>query len=175
MGDLDQICLVEERHLQLAIAGQFLNLSGTQGGDPFDAVSGGQVLADAGAGDHAAVADEHDLLQAEAEAQLIYLRGHGFGVAGVAGENFNGNRTSLGVGEESKNELRVTGFVVAGVAEFSQGTVPAFEVSRGQVVENHGPILELTFGQFPLNARLPFEQPVHGSVEFGVAGRIEAE
>ena len=68
-----------------------------------------------------------------------------------------------------------TRFVVAGVAECSQWTVSAFEVSRGQVVENHSPILELTFGQLLLNVRLPFEQPVHGSIELGIASRIEAE
>jgi hypothetical protein len=36
MGDFKHIRLIEKRHLQLAVSGQFLNLSGAQSGDPFD-------------------------------------------------------------------------------------------------------------------------------------------
>jgi hypothetical protein len=51
----------------------------------------------------------------------------------------------------------------------------AFEVSGSEVVENHGAVLKLTFGEFPLDARLPREKPVHGGIEFGFVGGIERE
>src|SRR5580658_7883206 len=175
MSDLDQIRLVEKRHLQPPIAGQLLNLSGAQSGDPFDAVRKGQVLADAGAGDHAAVSDEHNLPEAEALPQFIHLRGHCFGIGSVAAENFDGDGTPACVGEETKNDLRITGFIVAGVAEFRQWTVTAFEVSRGQVVENYSSIPKLAFGQFLLDAGLPFQQPVHGGVKLGFVNGVQCE
>ena len=52
---------------------------------------GRQILADAGAGDHAAISDEYDLLQTETVAKLVNLSGHGFGIGGVALEDFDGN------------------------------------------------------------------------------------
>jgi hypothetical protein len=51
------------------------NLSGPQSGDPFDLVRAGQILAYASAGDHAAIADEHDLPQTKTMAQLVHLAG----------------------------------------------------------------------------------------------------
>src|ERR1700676_29160 len=99
MSDLDQICLVEKGHLQLAIPGQFLDLVGAEGGDPLDAVLSGQVLADACAGDHAAVADEYDIGERKSLTEFIDLGNDGFGIGGVAREYLDGDGATLGVGE----------------------------------------------------------------------------
>ncbi len=73
MSDFDQIRLVEKGHLQLAILGQFLDLVGAESGDPLDAVLREQVLADACAGDHAAVADQYDLGETKSMAEFVDL------------------------------------------------------------------------------------------------------
>jgi hypothetical protein len=44
------------------------------------------VLADAGLGDHAAIADQHDVSGAETNLQLVDLGRKGFGVGGVGSE-----------------------------------------------------------------------------------------
>ena len=51
----------------------------------------------------------------------------------------------------------------------------AFGVSGSQVVQNHGAILQLTFGQFLFDARLPREQPVHCGIEFGFVGGVQCQ
>ena len=107
--------------------------------------------------------------------QFIHLRGNGPGVGGISIENLNGDGTPECVGEETKNDLRITGFIVAGVTEFRQRTVTALEVSGGEVVENRGSILELALGQFPLDPGLPFQQPVHGGVKLGFVNEIQCE
>jgi hypothetical protein len=57
-GDLGQIALVEQRKLEGAGIEQRADLRRPQRGDPIQ--SGGlQRVADAGAGDHTAVADQH--------------------------------------------------------------------------------------------------------------------
>ena len=52
-----------------------------------------EVLADAGRGQHPAVAHEHHAVEAEAGADLVDLRGDGVGVAGRAFEDLDGDRT----------------------------------------------------------------------------------
>ena len=66
MSDLDQVCFIEQGHLQKAVFGKVLDLVGPQGRDPFDAPGGEKILADAGASDHAPIADQHDLCESEA-------------------------------------------------------------------------------------------------------------
>lgn len=51
----------------------------------------------------------------------------------------------------------------------------AFEIGRGQVIEDQGAVGEVAFGQFLLDARLSWEEPVHGLVEFVLVGGIEME
>jgi hypothetical protein len=46
-------------------------------------------------------------------AKLVDLTGHGFGIGGVAIENFDSNGTTLSGGEHSENDLRSTGLIVA--------------------------------------------------------------
>ena len=65
-----------------------------QGGDPAELLVGGQVLADARRGKHAAIADQHHAAEPEAPPQLVDLGGHG---GGVAGAHLGGNRAARGV------------------------------------------------------------------------------
>ena len=58
-GDLGQIALVEQRELEGAGVDQSADLRGSQRGDPVEP-GGPQLVSDAGAGDHAAIADQHD-------------------------------------------------------------------------------------------------------------------
>src|SRR5688572_8160819 len=73
MTDLDQVRLIEQGHLQLTIFGQSLDLAGAQSGNPLDTVRSGQVLADACAGDHAAVADQNHILETESLTEFVDL------------------------------------------------------------------------------------------------------
>ncbi len=81
----------------------------------------------------------------------------------------------MGVGEQAKDDLRVRGFAVAGVTELGERAMAAFEISRGQVIEHQAAVGELALGQLLLDARLSWQQPVHGLVEFGLIGGIDLE
>ena len=140
-----------------------------------DALRGWQVFPNACAGDHAAVTNQHHIGEAESLAQLIDLSGDGFGIGSIAGKNFNGDRASGSVGEEAKDDLQCTGFVVSGMTEFGQRTVAPLEVSGGQIIEHQTALGEMALGQCLLNARLLREQPVHSLVEFGFISGIQVE
>jgi hypothetical protein len=72
-GDLGQIAFVEQRQLQRASLGESLDLWRAQRGDPIEP-GGLEVLVDPRRGDHAAVANQHHMLEAEAALQLLNLR-----------------------------------------------------------------------------------------------------
>ena len=105
-------------------------------------------------------------------AQFIDLGGDGFGIGSIAGKNFDGDRASGRVGEQSKDDLQCAGLVVSRVTEFGQRTVAAFEVSGGQVIEDEATLGEMALGQDLLDASLLREQPVHSLVEFGFISGI---
>ena len=97
---------------------------------------GWQVFANARAGNHAAVANQHHIGEAEPLAQFIDLGSDGLGVGGIAGKYFDSHRASGSVGEQTKDDLRRAGFVVPRVTKFSQRTVTPFKVSGGQVIQH---------------------------------------
>ena len=132
-------------------------------------------MPDARAGDHAAVADQDDIGETKALAEFVDLGRHRFRIGGVAGEYLDGDGATLGVGEQAKDDLWVSGLVVAGMAEFGKRAMTAFEISGGQIVEHQAAVREVTFGEFPLDAGLLGEQPVHSLVEFGLIGGIHME
>ena len=94
MGDLGEVLLVEQAHLQRAgVGGQRGDLRGAQRGQPAhpaELLQGG----DAGGGDHAAVPDHHHVLQREG----VFHRGDRGGergrVGGVAGEHPDRDRAA---------------------------------------------------------------------------------
>ena len=87
-------------------------------------------------------------------AQLIDLGGDSFGIGSIAVKNFDGDRASGSVGEEAKDDLQCTGFVVSRMTEFGQRTVAPFEVSGGQIIEHQATLGEMEFGKGLLDARL---------------------
>ena len=140
-----------------------------------DAERGGQVFANACAGDHAAVTDEYHAGETELLAKFVDLDHDSFGIGGVAVKHLDRDRASFGVGEQAKDDLGFTGLIVPGVTEFTKRAVASLEVSGGQVVKHQGTVGELTFGEFLLDAGLLWKQPVHGLVEFGLIGGIQME
>ena len=77
-GDLGQVLGIEQGQLQVPAADQRLDLGGAQRGDPVQ-VSGGDVLAQPGGGQHAPVPDQHHLGDPEPVLDLGHLGGHGRG------------------------------------------------------------------------------------------------
>src|SRR5204863_7920208 len=122
-----------------------------------------------------AVADQHHIGEAESLAQFIDLGSDGFGVGSVAGKDFDRDRASGSVGEQTKDDLQFTGLVVPRVAEFGQRTMAPFEVSRSQIIKHQAALGEMAFGKRLLDARLLWEQPVHSLVEFGLLGVFYVE
>ncbi len=97
------------------------------------------------------------------------------GVGGVAAEDLHGDRTALAAREQCEDDLELAAPAVAGVAALGQRTLRALEVDRGDVAEHQGALFEVPGGQMPLDAVLALEQPVHGSVEFVLAGVLDAQ
>lgn len=98
MRDPGQIGAIEQGWLQGAVRRQLLNRRGAQRCDPAQPLFC-EVFAKPRAGDHAAIADEDHLLQAEAVAQFLHLRGNCFGIGGVSLENLHRHGAAFGVGE----------------------------------------------------------------------------
>src|ERR1035441_4193088 len=89
----------------------------------------------------------------------------GLGIGSIPVKNFDSDRASGSVGEETKDDLQSAGFIVPRVTEFGQRTVAPFEVSGGQIIEHQTTLGELELGKGLLDARLLWEQPVHSLVE----------
>src|SRR4029450_10281047 len=94
---------------------QGLDGGGAQGGNPVEA-SGTEILADTRLGDHAAVADQHHVLEAEALLELGDLGGQRGGIAGVALEHLDGDRAAVRGAEQAVGDLQLARLAVAAVA-----------------------------------------------------------
>ena len=111
-GDRRQVALVEQRHLQMAAADQLLERGGASRRDPVEA-GRAQILVDARLRDHAAIADQHDVVDGEAVLQLAHLIGHGGGIAGVSREHLDRDGTSVGRAEKAIDDLQLVALAVA--------------------------------------------------------------
>ena len=80
-----------------------------------------------GAGDHAAVPDQHDARQAEALLELVDLRGQRHWVGGVAFEHFDRYRTAISRTQQTVDDLQLAFLAVPRVAEARQLAAPALE------------------------------------------------
>ncbi len=76
------------------LLGEFLYAVSPQGGDPIEAFHSPKLFVDALGGDHAPVTDEDDALESEAFPHLFDLGRERTGIAGVALEDLDGNRTT---------------------------------------------------------------------------------
>ena len=146
-----------------------------QGGDPAELLVGGQVLADARRGEHAAIADQHHPAEPEAPPQLVDLGGHGGGVGGVAGAHLGGDRTARGVAQQADDDLAAAALAVAGVAATGQLAVLAGVPHGGQVVQREAAVLQVAAGQLGLDGGLAAGQPVEGVVELLLGDGAQGE
>ena len=163
-GDLGQVLGVEQGQLQVPAADQRLDLRGAQRGDPVQ-VSGGDVFAQPGGGQHAPVPDQHHLAEPEPVLELIDLAGHGRGVPGVAGEHLDGDRDAALAGQQPVDDLQPAPHPVLGVADRAQRAGPALERGGGHVIQHHGAAGQVPGGQRVLDLILPGGQVVHRRVQ----------
>ena len=164
MGDLSQVRLIEEGQLERAVADQCLDLRGAQRGDPVQ-VRRPDVLAQPRGGQHAPVSDEHHAGEGEPVLDLADLAGDGGGVAGVAGEDLDGDRDAILAGEQPVDDLEPAADPVFGVADGTQRAGPALERGGGDVVEDQGAAGQVPGRERVLDLLLPGGQPVHRAVE----------
>ena len=88
------------------------------------------------AGDHAAIADEDHPGEPEALLEIGQHRGHGRGVAVIAGEDVMGGRPAVNH-DQADQDLALARLAVAAVAVRAQARRPVpFEIGRGEVVEH---------------------------------------
>ena len=105
MGDAEQVALIEQRELNRAALEQPRDGRRAQGADPVNTFEWLEVLAQACLGQHAAIADDDKALEREALAQLAQLRGDGVGIRGVALEDLDRDRATLGVAQQPEHDL----------------------------------------------------------------------
>ena len=172
-SDFGEVLVVEEGHLDGALAGEFADGGGAQGGDPVEA-GGAQFVADAGLGEQAAAADDHQAGEAEAATQGVELGADGGGIGGVAGEDLDGDGATVAVAQQGEDDLELAALAVAGMAA-GGGAVGALEVGGGDVGEDEGGVGEMAFGEGLLDGVLAGQEPVHGGVEVVGVGLAELE
>ena len=122
-------------------------------------------------GDHPAVADQHQVGQAELGAHHVDGGGERGRVGGVAGEDPDRDRPAVGVGEQPVVDLWVAAFAVPGVAEGRQRAARAGHIRRAQVEQRHPAGGQVPGGQRGLDGVLAAEQPVQRRVHL-VGGRV---
>ena len=94
------------------------------------------ILADAGLGDHAPIADQHDVREAKTNLQLVDLDREGFGVAGVAVEYLDRQRTAIRGTEQAVNDLQLAFLAVAVIAALGQRAAAPLDIAGADVVEH---------------------------------------
>ena len=150
-GDRGHVAIVEQRHLQDAASGESLNVGRAQRGDPIKP-SGPQLFVDARLRDHAAIADQHDMLQAEALFELVDLRAERVGIGGIAFKHFDRHRTAVRRAQQAVNDLQLALLAVAIVAAFGQLAAAPFDIARRHVVEHDCSIVQMLAGERFLEA-----------------------
>ena len=126
-------------------------------------------------GDHAAIADQHDVLQAKAALQFLDLSRQRGGIAGVALEHLDGDRPAVAVAQQAVDDLQPVRTVITAVAVLSQLAAAAFQVGRADVVQHQHAVLEMAPRQGALDALLLAAQPVQGSVDLAFLDGAEVE
>ena len=104
-GDAGHVALVEQRELQGAAFQQRLDRRRAQRGDPVQA-GGLDVVGDARLGDHAAIADQDDMVEVKALLELLDLCRQRHRIGGVAVEDLDGNRAAVGGTEQAIDDLQ---------------------------------------------------------------------
>ena len=153
---------------------QRLDRRRAQRGDPVQACRL-DVVGDARLSDHAAIADQHHVVEVEALLQFFDLAGQGHRIGGIAIEHLDGDRAAVGRAEQAVGDLQRPLAVIAAIAALGERAATPFHVARGDVVEHERAVAEMAFGQRGLDGRLAFQQPVERGVEFVLVDLAEAE
>ena len=148
--------------------------AGAQGGDPVEA-GGAQILVDARLGDHAAVADQHDVVDGEAALELGDLIGERHGIGGVSLEHLDGDGAAVGRTEQAVDDLQLALLAVAVVAALGQQTAAAFDVARRDIVEHQRPALQMALRERGLDRDLTLDEPVERGVELVLGNLAEGQ
>ena len=106
---------------------------------------------------------------------LLDLTGERARVAEVAFEHLDGDRAAFRRAQETEDDLRPVGTMIAAVAELRQFAAPPLQIARGDVVEHEHAVLEVALGEDLLDAGLAAAQKVEGGVEFVLVDLAEAE
>ena len=172
--DRRHVALVEQIELQGAALGQRLDRRRPQAGDP---VEPGrlQLVVDAGLRDHAAVADQHHVLEGEAPLQLLDLCGERLRVGGRTVEHLDGDGAAVGGAQQAVDDLQLAFLAVAVVTERRELAAPSLQIARRDVVEHQRAVLEMPLRQRRLDRRLAFGEPVERGVEFVLVDRAQAQ
>jgi hypothetical protein len=164
VGEFEQVAFVEEPQLQGPLAGQHTQAAGFQCGNPLQPALGPERI-DMGLGDHATVAHQHHLIDAEALAQLRDLRHERLRIGGVALKHRDGNRHAARIGKQSIVDLQLAALAVAVVAQGGQLAGAALEVARTQVIQQEAAGLQVTLRELALDGILALEQPIHCGIQ----------
>ena len=100
--------------------------------------------------------------------------------ATVVGSPVLPSKTSTATGcpsqpQKSDDNLELASLAVAAVAQASQGAGAPLEVTRRHVVEHEGSTDQVPLRQSRLDRALAEHKPIHGCVEFLLAGRDDVE
>jgi hypothetical protein len=127
-GDGRHVAFVEQRHLESAALEQAADRRGAQRRDPVEP-GRREILPDAGLGDHAAIADQDDMVEAEALLQFGDLVAESGRVAGRSLEDLDGDGTAIGGAEQAIDNLQLSLLAVAIVAALGERAAAAFQVA----------------------------------------------
>lgn len=172
--DLAKVTLVEQRRLESPGFHQILECRGAQRRNPVE-TGRVQLVADAGFGDHAAVADQDHPAQPKPLLQLDDLRSQGLGIGGVALEHLDRHRTALPRAQKAIDDLHLAALAVPVMAEVRQFALPSLQVAGGHVVKNQRPGGQMFLRQRLLDPLLLTAQPVQRLVQFVLVNRLQTQ
>src|SRR5215471_10656518 len=120
------------------------------------------------AGDHPAIADQDDSLDAEPALKIMHHVRHGLGIALVALEDMVGNRPAIDH-NQSDQHLRIARLLITTMAERADPLwSPAFKVCRCEVVKYHIDLQRKQIPQLkkqcPLDLCLALQQLIEGAI-----------
>ena len=136
---------------------------------------GPDILAQPRGGEHAAVPDQHHPGDAEPVLDPGHLGGHGLRVAGVAGEDLDGDRDAVLAGQQPVDDLQPAPDPVFGVPDGTERAGPALERGTGDVIQDQGAAGQVPGGQRVLDLLLPGGQVVHRRVEIILIAAAQPE
>ena len=138
---------------------QLAQIGALQSRDPVE-IGRRHRLPDPRRGQHAAVAEEGNALDAEAAAKLPDLARHRRRVRSVASKCLHRNRATGPRAEQAEDNLLLALLAIAVVPEGRRRIAATFQVTRSHVVENHCAAAQVPARQAVFDPRLSLPQPV---------------